>query len=164
MPTNLGALPSDKPIPNARCQFKRGAADTTVDVSNVVAAGTRLSDGAGGFMQISYTPTYPCYWVIRGNVMTHGVDAIWSRIDFGIRIAPNDADGVVTGVSCPTQVYANSTVEWHSWAASYMFRLNAGVAYTATLTFEYSWGYTQRYHTGPNWIRITGRAVGEGVL
>lgn len=164
MPTNLGILPATKPIPGARAQIKRGGADTVVSVTNAVAQGTILSDGAGGDMRIVYTPTYPCYWVVRGNVMTHGIDVIWSRVDYSIRITPADADGVVVGYQCPMQVYANTTVEWRSWAGSYMFKLNPGVAYTAYLAFEYSYGYTQQYHTGPSWLRITGRVVGEGVL
>jgi len=165
MPTNLGDLPTNKPLPNARCQMKRGGADATVQIGGgLVANGAILTDGAGGDMRIVYTPTYPCYWVVRGNVMTHGVDVVWSRCDFGIRITPADADGTALGVQCPMQVYGNSVVEWRSWSGSYMFKLSAGVAYTAYLTFEYSYGWYQRYHTGPNWLRITGRVVGEGVV
>lgn len=163
MPTNLGALPTTAPFPGARAQIKRGAADTTVNVSNQTPQGTILSDGAGGDMRIVFTPTYPCWWVVRGNVMSHGVDAVWSRVDYSIRITPADAEGVVVGFQCPMQVYANSTVEWRSWSSSYMFKLNAVIAYTAYLAFEYSYGWTQRYHTGPNWLRIMGRAVGQGV-
>jgi hypothetical protein len=162
MPTNLGVLPSDKPIPNGRVQIKRGASDAGVSLT-AANVGYVLLDGQGGQMKVSYTPTYPCWWIVRGNVMTHGLDGGWMRSDFAIDISPADADGVTRGFECPMQTYGG-TIEWHTWAGSYMFKLNAGVAYSAYLIWAYSQGYTQQYHCGPAWCRITGRVVGEGAL
>jgi hypothetical protein len=163
-PINLAALPSNQPAPTPLVQIKRGVADTAVNVNNTVAYGTKLSDGSGGFMQISVTPTYNCWWVVRANVMSHGIDYGWERWDWGIMISPADAEGVTLGAQRCMQTYPNSTVEWRTASASYCFRLNAGVAYTAYLTHQNSSGYTQAYHTGPRWVRIMGRLVSEGVL
>lgn len=163
MPTNLSALPSNLPIPNGRVQFKHGQADTAPSMTQA-NAGQLLSDGAGGYMQIAYTPTYPCWWLVRGNVMTHGIDGAWCRCDYGIDISPADANGVTRGHQTCMQTYPNSTVEWHTYASSAMFRLNAGIAYTASLSWVYSYSNTQQYHTGPNWLRIIGRIIGEGAI
>ena len=163
MPTNLAVLPSDKPITNGRCQIKRGASDVAINYNNTVPSG-KLQDGAGGWMEIFYTPTYACYWVVRGNLMTHGLDGDWRRCDFGVCITPADAEGTTLGYQACMQTYPYTTVEWRTWAASYMFKLNPGVAYTAYLAWWYSSGYTQQIHFGPRWLRITGRIVSEGVL
>ena len=166
MPTNLAALPSDKPIPNGKIQIKRGAADTSPVLGTGTASGTKLSDGAGGFLQITYTPVYNCFWVVRSNIMAHGYPdgAGWRRWDIGIMISPADANGVTTGVQLGHQLYDNSTVEWRSVGGSYMFKLNAGVAYTAYLASMYVSAGSLRYHTGGMWARVVGRVVGEGVV
>ena len=164
MPTNLAALPSDKPVPNGKVQIKRGLVDGSV----VVNSGNygKIQDGAGGFLQISYTPLYPCLWVINDNIMYHGVadGQGWRRVDHSIMISPADADGRTSGYQCPIQVYDQTTVEWRTVAATATFRLNAGIAYTAYMNHTYIEKGSARYHTGPMWVRIIGRIVGEGVM
>ena len=162
-PTNLGALPSNLPVPNQRVQIKRGVTDTAQSVSNLVAAGTKLSDGAGGLMEISYQPRYPCYWLVRGNSMWRArsdQDANWRRVDHSIRITPADANGVTLGHQRPVTCYP--TIEWRTHAISYMFKLAAGITYIAYLAFEYSTGYWQEYHTGRPYMRLIGVVIGEG--
>jgi hypothetical protein len=161
-PVNLGALPSNLPVPNQRVQIKRGVSDSAQTVSNLVAAGTKLSDGAGGFMEISYTPRYNCYWLVRCNSIWHGVSGGWQRCDHGIYITPADLDGVTQGHQRPMALYDNTTVEWRTAAVSHMFRLAAGIAYTAYMAFAYSSGYYQQYWTGPQFTRIFGVVLGEG--
>ena len=165
MPTNLGVLPSDKPIPGNRIQIKRGAADIAPAVSNA-NNGQKYIDGGGGYMEIYYTPLYPCYWIVKSNVMAHGVadGAGWRRWDHSIYISPADADGISQGVQCPHQLYDQTTVEWRSVSATCLFRLNAGIAYTAYLATSYVSAGSAHYHTGGIWTRIIGRIVGEGTL
>jgi hypothetical protein len=155
-------LPSNLPVPNQRVQIKRGVTGTDQTVSNLVASGTKLVGADGGPIQISYTPTYPCYWLVRGNAMWHGTSGGWRRCDFGIRITPADLDGITLGMQCPTQCYPNNVVEWRTWATSCMFRLAAGITYTAYLSFEYSSGDYQQYSVNINYLRILGVVIGEG--
>lgn len=165
MPTNLAALPSNVPIPNGRVQIKRGVTDNSVNYNTATAAGTALQDGAGGNMQISYTPPYPCFWIVRSNVMAHGYpDGVgYRRWDHMIMITPADADGLTNGFECCEQVYDNSTIEWRTVSGSFAFRLNAGIAYTAYMAHWYLSAGTVQVHQGPQWTRIVGRAVSEGV-
>jgi hypothetical protein len=165
MPTNLGLLSSDKPLPNGKVQMRRGVADGSATVANA-NSGQKIIDNGGGVMEIYYTPTYPCYWVVHSNIMAHGYPdgTGWRRWDHLIAISPADADGVTTGFECPHQLYDNTSVEWRTVGASAMFRLNAGVAYTAYLATSYTSAGSVRYHTGPIWLRMVGRIVGEGVL
>ena len=165
MPTPLAILPTNKPLSNGRVQIKRGVADTAVTVSNA-NSGQKISDGAGGFIQISYTPVYPCWWIVHSNIMSHGYPdgAGWRRWDHQICITPADALGVTMGYQCPHQNYDNSTVEWRTVAGSCSFSLLAGTAYTAYLTTSYLSAGNLQYHTGPQWVRIVGRIVGEGVV
>ena len=164
-PTNLGDLPSNLPFPNQRVQVKRGAAVTDQAVSNLIAAGTKLSDGAGGLMEIFYQPRYACYWLVRGNIIVKArsdQDGNWRRCDFGLYISPADANGVTLGFSRPTNNYP--TLEWRTCAFSFMFKLNPGITYNTYLGFQYSTGYWQLYHTNTPWHRIFGVVLGEGEI
>lgn len=165
MPTNLGQLPSNVPLTNNRVQIKRGAADASVNYNTSTAQGTTILDSNGAGMQIVYRPVYPCYWIVRSNVMAHGYPdgSGWRRWDHTIRITPADADGILIGFQCPHQVYDNSTVEWRTSASTALFRLNAGTTYTAYLAHEYITKGTVQVHVGPQWCRIMGMVVGEGV-
>lgn len=164
-PTKLGDLPSNLPFPNQRVQIKRGVGVTDQSVSNLVAAGTKLNDGAGGLMEISYQPRYPCYWLVRANIINKArsdQDSVWRRCDFGLYISPADADGITEGHARPTNNFP--TLEWRTASFSYMFKLNAGITYTAYIGFRYSSGYWQVYHTNTPWHRIFGVVLGEGEI
>lgn len=164
-PVNLADLPTNAPFRNGKVQIKRGAADTVYNVS-AGNNGQKISDGAGGFAEIYFTPVYPCWWIISSNVMTHGYpDGVgWRRWDHGLRITPADVNGVLLGYQCCQQVYDNGTIEWDTVAGTCAFKLAAGIAYTAYLTSEYTSAGTVQIHTGPQWLRIVGRVVGEGVV
>jgi hypothetical protein len=166
MPTALELLPSNLPAPTGRCQIKRGGsnANAVVRYNNTVAAGTKHSDGVGGFLEISVTPRYACYWLVTGNLITHGVNGSWQRMDWGIRITPNDVNGTSLAAKIATQCYDLTTVEWQTTTGSYMFRLAANTTYTAYLSFEYSSGFNQEIHCNQAWTRIMGRIIGESVL
>ena len=165
-PTNLGSLPSNLPVPNQRVQIKRGAAEGTQLVSNLVAAYTKLSDGVGGVMDISYTPRYNCYWLVRSNSIWSGASASgrWDRCDHGIYITPADLNGITLGHQRPMPLYDANVVAWRTAAVSYMFRLAAGITYTASMVFLYSGGYYQQYWTGNGFHRIFGVVIGEGAV
>jgi hypothetical protein len=162
--TPLAQLPSTRSVPGSRLQVKRGAADTIVSTA-APAAPVKLSDGAGGFLQISYTPLYDCYWVVRGGTIWHGGADMsgWQRSDQALTITPADVNGITLGQQQTMEIYNLGTVEWRSYMCSYMFKLAAGVAYTAAVVFQYSASaYSSQYHTGPNYARIIGRVTGEG--
>ena len=161
-PVNLGALPSELPVPNQRVQIKRGAGDGAHTVWNGIAANTKMTDGAGGVMDISYTPRYDCYWLVRTNTAWHGLSGGWQRCDHGIYISPADLDGVNLGHQHPMDCYDNTVVEWRTASGSHMFRLAAGITYTASLVFVYSSGYYQQYLSNSQYHRILGVVLGEG--
>jgi hypothetical protein len=161
-PTALGLLPSNLPIPNQQVQIKRGASGVDLGVNNTIASGTKLQDGVGGLMQISYTPRYPCYWLVRANSIWRGYDGGWQRCDHGIYVTPADLDGVTFGHQRCVNCYDQNVVQWRTHASSCMFRLAAGITYTAYLAFVYSSGYNQQYHGGTGWHRIFGVVLGEG--
>lgn len=165
-PTNLSALSSNLPIPNARVQIKRGTADAAANVNTSTPGGTGIYDANSNLMGITYTPRYPCFWVVHSNIMAHGYPdgTGWRRWDHGIYISPADADGVTLGFQCPHELYDNSTVEWRTVGGSAMFRLQAGVGYTAYLAHAYITAGTAQYHVGQQWCRIVGRIVGEGAI
>jgi hypothetical protein len=161
MPTNLGDLYANRPVPNGKIQIKRGV-EGSVDVANITPYGTKLSDGAGGFYEISYTPTYACYWVVRANVMAHQATGnVWQRWDYRLNITPADADGA-TGITCIAELH--TSLSWRTFVTNARFRLNPGIAYTAFLTHQYSTGDWHRYHTNGLYTRLVGRIVGEGTL
>lgn len=165
MPVNLADLPTDKPFPNGKVQIKRGAADTTWAVTSGTPA-QKLPDGAGGFMQISYTPRYSCYWIVRGNMMAVGaVDGVaWRRLDWSIMISPADANGITEGQRGIHQVHDSNPVQWDTVGVSCAFALAPGIAYTASLWHFSVTAGTTYYHTGPAWFRIVGQIVGEGAI
>jgi hypothetical protein len=161
-PTNLGALPSNLPLPNQRVQIKRGTVWQEETYSNLIAGGTKLTDGSGAPMQISYTPSYPCYWLVRANTMWHGKSGGWQRCDHAIVVSPADLDGRTIGMQSCQTMYDNTTVEWRTASPSAMFRLAAGITYTASIQFMYSSGYYQAYCTLKEYARILGVVLGEG--
>ena len=167
MPKALGVLASDQPIPNGRVQLKRAAAAYGVwRVSNQIAEGTVYPDGAGGGMEISVTPSSPCLWIVRANVMIRGAPGNcpgWFRVDWQIRLSPADLDGLNQHVGT-THVYDGNVVSYRTFAGGTCFRLDGGQAYKASLTHGYSDGYYQDVYIAPDVTRLIGRTVGEGVL
>jgi hypothetical protein len=166
MPTNLGNLPAGQRFPNGKVQIKRGVGDASTTLNNA-AAGRTISDSNGNPFQIQYTPTYPCYWIVKSNIMAHGLNdgAGWRRWDHSICITPADADGDTVGFQCPQQIYDyTGGPEWRTSGANANFRLNAGTLYTAYLQFTYVNAGSVSFHIGPQWCRIVGRIVGEGFI
>jgi hypothetical protein len=156
MPTKLGELYNSFPIPNARIQYKRG----NDDVARTLALGNILS-GNGTPMQISVTPQYDCFWVVRANIMLYGTSGGWLRSDWCLDISPADADGLTRTAQVITENVPG--VGWRSTHGSGVFRLTGGTSYTCTMVCPYIQADAPQYHAGYYWIRIMGRTVGEGV-
>ena len=162
-PTNLGDLSSGQPIPNGAVQVKRGVVDSYTNYTTGVAYGTVFPDGAGGLMQLRVTPTMPCYWLTSGGMLWWSPDAVWSRGDWGIRLSPADLDGRGAAAMARCAFAVNSAVPWRNYSMSMLWRLNAGITYTASMTWEYSVGYNQQFSTSPLWHQFTGLLLAEGV-
>ena len=155
MPTALGALPSNKPIPNGRVQVNLGPADAP---NHWTAA-----DAGIALLGISVTPDYPCWWVIRTNMIVAGVNGGWQRWDYAITCEPADVSGLgSTKVVC--DVYDSGTVGWLAYAGLATFRLAAGTAYTSYVRSGYSSGGTQQTWAGSLYSRMVGVTHGEGVV
>lgn len=163
MPTNLGQLPSNQPIPNGRCQIKTGQADTIWYVGPA-QLGQAVPDGAGGNIQIAFTPTRRCYWLVRANLITAGYQGAWQRMDFGICITPADLNGLTTGSTVISDCYDSTTVNWTGYSGAYPFLLEANIAYVAWLQFQYSSGGIQQIYLGRDYARIIGVSKSEGIL
>ena len=168
MPTIFANLPTNKPVPNGKVQFKKGASEDNVGYDGNTPANTKLlADTVGGVMDIT-TPIaadmlYPCIWIVRGNVMAvaYGPGA-WRRWDWGINISPADADGRVVGCQVPIQLH--ESVSWRSSHGQCAFRLNAGTQYTASLVNRSVSNNAIAYHRGHMFHRIMGRMVSMGVM
>jgi hypothetical protein len=160
MPTALGALPSTQPIPNGRVQVKVAAitgSEAWMDASN---NGQKLFDGGSGAMEVAYTPIYPCYWVVRSNLITRGIAGGWQRWHYDIKLSQPDRVGFqVTRVATQN----HESVGWCAFAGAAIFRLAAGVAYTCALHAGYSSGGTQAWYCSNEYSRLIGRVVSEGV-
>jgi hypothetical protein len=155
-PTPLGVLPSDKPIPNQRCQIAIGGYE---GANNWQAGDAGITMP---YMTISYRPTYDCWWVVRSNQIATGVNGGWQRWDHSIICTPADLDGY-NEARIVTDCYDAGTVGWCAWAGCAGFRLGAGTLYTASLVMQYSSGGIQQSYGGSQYSRIIGVAYGEGV-
>jgi len=161
-PTNFGDLLPNVPMPNGAAQVKRGVADSYTNYTSGNAAGTVFPDGSGGLMQISVTPSMPCYWLTQGEMLWWSPDAIWSRGDYGLRLSPADLDG--RSAQARTIAPVHASVPWRRYSGCMMWRLAANTAYTCSLTWEYSGGYNHQFSTAPVWHVLHGLLLAEGVV
>jgi hypothetical protein len=162
-PTNFGDLSNMLSLPNGAVQVKRGVVDSYTNYTSATPAGTVFPDGSGGLMQISVIPSMPCYWLTTGAMLWWSAVAVWSRGGFGIRLSPTDLDGRgATGMG-HTSIAVHSSVPWRYYNGSMMWRLAAGIAYTASLTWEYSAAQSQQFSTSPSWLQLHGLLLAEGV-
>jgi hypothetical protein len=158
-PTNLGDLPTGQPIPNGAVQVKRGIVDSYTNYTSGTAVPTTFPDGAGGLMQISVTPSMPCYWLTTAAMLWWCSAAAWYRADFGMRLSPSDLDG--RNAQMRVAVAVHSSVPWRYYNGSMMWRLSAGITYTCSMTFEYAVN-TAQFSTSPSWHALFGLLLAEG--
>lgn len=158
-PTNLRDLPSSQPAPTGLCQLKQGQG-VGVTYSNAAQYQT-ITDGAGNPMQIQITPTRPGWWVVRGETIWVANDAAWYYFTWYLSISPTDADGWSADYNHMCQ---HSYQGWMQSCIDTVWRLNAGVAYTARMNWGYSQGGSQQMYSGSTYTSLMGEFIGEGVL
>ena len=166
MPINLGDLPSNLPAPLGQGQVKPGGSPEGQTNYTNATAGTPILDGVGvgvGVpMRISLTPQYECWWRVVAFCILNGSDAVWSRADFGIDLAPTDMDGYYRCQGCN---YTHPTVGWNHGRVTAFYHLRAGVAYTATMMWLGApSGYNQQIWNGFTYCALQGHTIAEGRL
>ena len=116
-----------------------------------------LGDGAGGTMQLTYTPPVPAWWAISGGVgILQKTDAAYNYIYTYLNLNPADQDGVAGGQLIGTQYNGVQTYESHSIRRIY--RLAAGRTYSCQLCVGSGSGGTWQYNTDPSLLWIEGQA------
>lgn len=118
---------------------------------------TTVIDAAGGPMRLSYTPPVDAWWDVRGvigNVVK--VDAAYHYLYGQLLLAPADVDGV--NVAQHLLVQHSAVNQYDHRDLHRLFKLAAGVAYTATLQFAGGSGGTWQFYRGQNHIWIEGLA------
>jgi hypothetical protein len=118
-------------------QYKGGAASTYSP--NYTTSQNPLSDGAGGFMQISYTPTVNCYWEVYGHIgYTQKIDATWGGAYGGLALTPADASGYSAAWTLGYGNSAGPAADNRVLQRTYI--LTANTPYTVNLAFSVSQG------------------------
>jgi hypothetical protein len=138
-------------------QRKFGAAD--VYSGQFSASYIPIQDNTGGgaqYMRLTYTPPVDAWWELHGYIGLVVCDSAAYVHAYGtIQLTPADADG-----------YSNAygTAMQHSQVDTYIprvintiYRLNAGVTYTADLGFSISSG-AWRYYCGKDYLHLFGKA------
>lgn len=119
-----------------------------------------LSDrtGAGALpMQISFTPLVNAWWEVTGHIgLMTAQSAVYNYAIGGVRLNPADADGSDRVYGYITQHSQVQTLERHE--STRIFKLNAGVAYTAYLYISPTGGGQWNYYCGPGQLSIQGKA------
>lgn len=161
-PVNLGALPSNQPVPTGLCQIKRGTPATgTITWNNTVSV-RPLEDGSGQPMRIAITPTRPGLWLIRAETIWSSPDATWTYFHWGVRCVPLDANGEGDDRNHHAM---HSALGWTESVVNTVYRLNAGTAYYAEMYWpNASSGFNQGYFSGQDYHCIMGEFVAEGSL
>ena len=132
-------------------QSRRGRGLLGWILDDVLAAARPHGRGAQ-YMQIGYTPPVNAWWEVTGNMaIVQKLDAAYSYAYGGITISPADADGYATAQQLITQ--HSSVQQFESRHVSRLFKLTAGVPYTATLFISPAAG-TWSYYCGPNHLFI----------
>jgi hypothetical protein len=117
-----------------------------------------LNDGPGspGYMRLNYTPPIDAWWDVHGEIGLIACDTAAYVYAYGtLTLTPADADNyggnsMVVMQHSQVNVYENRKL--HS-----LFKLKAGVAYTADLGFSPAGG-SWRYYCGPQQLSISGKA------
>ena len=140
----------------ANVQRKAGTLAGYVTVAYNNNAGT-IDDGSGGRMQIVYTPSVPCWWEVTaqaGNVQK--LDAAYHYLYGWIMLTPADQDGIFQAYHIVMQHAQVNTYEGRMMKR--LFRLAAGVTYTASLVLGQGNGGSWNYYADPGYLWIEGKA------
>ena len=165
-----GDLNGDYPNPTLRDK----AATTRIvllDVQSIQGANEQYSstfsptsdvimtaDAAGAVpIRIAYTPVVDCWWEVTGHIgITQKTDAAYHYAYGAIVINIADANGVIRAHHLVTQ-HAQVN-QYESRSMTRMFKLVAGVAYTATLVMSGANGGSWAYYRGANHLWLQGKA------
>jgi len=156
----IGSVPGQAGV--LATQRKGGALAFGTQTAGFTAVQNRLYDrgiGAASTLpiEITYTPPVDCYWEVHGHVGEMvKQDANYHYGDVALTITPADADGVTLGAN--SRETQHSTVQTHmNYQVRKVFRLSAGVKYTAYLSFTPQAG-TWAYGLSPGELFIEGKA------
>jgi microcystin-dependent protein len=118
---------------------------------------TAIPRGAGGLMQLTYTPTVPCWWEVTiGCGIVQKTDAAYHYMYRYIYVTPSDQDNQSTAYQLITQ---HSQVQTYEFAAvTRLFRLAAGTAYTANMVMGAGSGGSWQYHSGAGQLWMSAKA------
>jgi hypothetical protein len=136
-------------------QMKRGTSGT---FSGTIPAGGSLplSDGSGGFMVITFTPAVDCWWEVHGLIgLLQKQDAAYHPCYGTLDCIPQDEDAS-PGVAARLTQHSGVNTDANR-VLSDMFKLKAGIAYTARLGLS-SAGGSWRYYMAENLLHIRGKA------
>lgn len=115
------------------------------------ATGT-CSDGAGGLMTLTITPDEDLWWEVTTHMgLVQKISAEYTYAYGTLKLSPADQDGLSAVNSICTQHAQVQTYEVRQMQRIY--RLAAGVTYTASLGWDPAGGNWQ-YHTGAPYLYI----------
>jgi len=116
-----------------------------------------INNGAGGLVQISYTPTVDCWWEVTGHISNiHKTDATYSYMYAYIHLNVVDQDGHDAVYMNLTQHSAVDTFAFRSGAK--LFRLAANTAYTCSLGTTGDNTGSWEYYASRDHIGLSGKA------
>lgn len=108
-------------------------------------------------LQLQYTPPVDAWWEVSLQVgLVQKVDAAYHQAYAGVLVTPAPASG--SGQAWGARLTQHSTVDTYAFrAVSKLFRLAAGVTYTAQGAWSADGG-TWQYFQGAGYLWIQGRA------
>lgn len=119
--------------------------------------GAIIGDGAGGLMQLVYTPPVPVWWVVDGEVgIVYKTDAAYNYLYTWLHLTPGDLDGWTDAFQLGMQ--HNQVQAYESRFVRKAWRLAAGVTYTCGIILGGGSGGTWNYHSGNNYCWIEAEA------
>jgi hypothetical protein len=142
--------------PYLNTQVKRGISEQYS--GGFTASYVPFSDGPGsaGYMRLSYTPPVDAWWEVNGEIGLLACDTAAYVYGYGvINLTPADADGYRgNSMVCMQHQQVNQFENRKMYS---LFKLTAGVAYTADLGYSPSSG-TWRYYCGPAQLSLEAKA------
>lgn len=136
-------------------QRKLGGAESYVAVNYNNSA--TVGDGAGGLMQLTITPTQPVWWEVHAHIgIMQKLDVAYHYIYVTVLLTPGDQDAVAAARGIGIQY--NGVQTYMSYDPSRIFRLAAGVTYTAGLAIGFGSGGSWQYHAGRDYLWLESKA------
>jgi hypothetical protein len=134
-----------------------GIADIWVPLAN---GGTVARDGAGNPMQITFTPQQDCWWEVEASLTLRTTTAAYNYLYARIDCAPADLD-TATQMAMQLEMQHSQVNMYGHRSPQGIFRLKAGVTYTARIGIQIGGGAWDAYVAG-NISNITGKAFVAG--